>query len=629
MQDIASYRESALGAAPLLFARRVKMADLAAANRLLHSVFGFADFRAGQAEIIETILAGRDVLAVMPTGSGKSLCYQLPALMRDGLTIVVSPLIALMRNQVAQLRSYGIAAASLNSSNDFDQNRQIEQDIARGELRLVYIAPERLARADTTALLRNAKVGMIAVDEAHCISQWGHDFRPEYRSLAGLHGELGGPQVVAFTATADAATRTDIVAQLFREPPQIFVHGFDRPNLRLAMSARSNGRGQILQFLASHRDDSGIIYCSSRRSTEELAQFLRDEGVKTLAYHAGMEGADRSRHQDTFLQDDGVVMVATIAFGMGIDKPDVRFVCHANMPNNIESYYQEIGRAGRDGLPADTLTLYSTGDITLRRRQIEESAASDEQKHIDRLRLNALVALCESPRCRRQTLLGYFGETAPPCGNCDVCGGNVVVVDRTIAAQKAMSAILRTGERFGTEHLVNLLLGEETEAIKKFGHDVLPTFGVGKEHSRNEWRSIFRQLYAAGILAMDITHYGRWTVPPAGRAVLRGQAKIELRSDPVTVGKKAARKAAAAATLAEGGESDQALFHALRARRSALARAQAVPAYVILPDRSLLDMARRKPATLAELAGIHGVGETKLARYGAQFLEVIRDHQNG
>jgi ATP-dependent DNA helicase RecQ len=608
------------------------MADLAAATKLLRSVFGFAAFREGQAEIIEQILAGREVLAVMPTGSGKSLCYQLPALLRDGLTIVVSPLIALMRNQVAQLKGYGIAAAALNSANDFGQNRDVIEQIQRGELRLVYVAPERLAKPDTIALLKNAKLGLLAVDEAHCISQWGHDFRPEYLTLAALHDTLGALQTVAFTATADVATRADIVARLFREPPQIFVHGFDRPNLHLAMGPRGHGRNQVLGFIARHRGESGIVYCGTRRKTEDIAAFLRDEGVKALAYHAGMEPADRSRHQDAFLREDGVVMVATIAFGMGIDKPDVRYVCHHNLPNNIESYYQEIGRAGRDGLPADTLTLYSTGDIGLRRRQIEESTASDEQKRVDRLRLNALVALCESPRCRRQTLLGYFAETlAAPCGNCDVCSGGVGMMDGTIAAQKAMSAILRTGERFGTEHLVNLLLGEETEAITKFRHQALPTFGVGKEFSRNEWRSIFRQLYAAGILALDITGYGHWTVAPAGREVLRGKAAIQLRRrDSVSSsgGKKAARAATATAALGATG-AEQELFQALRARRSALAKSEAVPAYVVLPDRSLLDMARKKPATMEQMGQVEGVGAVKLSRYGSDFLDVIRQHRTG
>jgi ATP-dependent DNA helicase RecQ len=603
------------------------MADLAAANHLLRSVFGFASFRDGQAEIIEAILAGRDVLAVMPTGSGKSLCYQLPALLGDGLTIVVSPLIALMRNQVAQLRGYGIAAAALNSANEFYENQDIAEQIARGELRLAYIAPERLARPEILTMLKPAKVATVAVDEAHCISQWGHDFRPDYMNIATIRDELGARQTVAFTATADAATRADILGRLFPAPPEVFVHGFDRPNLRLAMSPRGGGRGQLVQFVGAHRGDSGIVYCSSRKATEELAAFFREQGINALPYHAGMEPADRSRHQDVFLQEDGVVMVATIAFGMGIDKPDVRFVCHANMPSTIESYYQEIGRAGRDGLPADTLTLFSIADIALRRRQIEESASSDEQKRVDRMRLNALVSLCESPQCRRQTLLRYFGETIGPCGNCDVCAGGVAVIDGTIAAQKAMSAILRTGERFGSEHLIDLLLGEETDAIRKFGHDRLPTFGVGKENNRNQWRSIFRQLYAAGILSLDITGYGRWTVLPAGRAVLTGKARIELRRDAVAEGRKA-RKGAAAPALA-AGDADQALFQALRARRTALAKAQSVPAYVILPDRSLHDMARRKPETTAEMAGIHGVGEAKLARYGEAFLEVIRGHRGG
>jgi ATP-dependent DNA helicase RecQ len=603
------------------------MADLAAAQNLLHSVFGFASFRPGQAEIVDTILDGRDVLAVMPTGSGKSLCYQLPALMRGGLTVVVSPLIALMRNQVAQLRGYGVAAASLNSSNHFQENQLIVDRIERGELRLAYIAPERLARPDTIELLRRAKVALLAVDEAHCISQWGHDFRPEYLTLGGLRGQLGGVQIVAFTATADAATRSDIEARLFAAPPQIFVHGFDRPNLRLAMSPRT-GSKQIAQFVAAHPEQSGIVYCGSRKRTEEIAEFLRGQGVKALPYHAGMDAADRSRHQDVFLQEDATVMVATVAFGMGIDKPDVRFVCHANLPNNIESYYQEIGRAGRDGLPADTLTLYSTSDIALRRRQIEDNNAADEQKRIDRLRLNALVALCEAPRCRRQTLLGYFGETAERCGNCDVCDGGVTVIDGTVLAQKAMSAVLRTGERFGTEHLVSLLIGQETEQIEKFNHQRLPTFGVGKDKSRNEWRSIFRQLYAAGILTLDIREYGRWEVTDTGRAVLRGQAKIELRQDVTTFGKKAARKAAAAVALGNS-EDDQDLFRALRVRRSALAKAEAVPAYVVLPDKSLIDMARRRPGNLGEMAEVYGIGDAKLARYGQDFLDVIRQHQEG
>jgi ATP-dependent DNA helicase RecQ len=601
------------------------MADLAAAHQALRSTFGFAAFRPDQAEIISSILEGQDVLAVMPTGSGKSLCYQLPALVRDGLTVVVSPLIALMRNQVAQLRSYGVAAAALNSANDPDENRAVLDRLARGELRLVYVAPERLVRPDTLDLLKRAKVRLLAVDEAHCISQWGHDFRPEYAGLGKVQMELGGVQTAAFTATADAATRTDILARLFSREPTVFVHGFDRPNLRLAMAAKIGGRKQIADFVMTHRGQNGIVYCSSRRKTEALAEFLRDSGVKALAYHAGMEPADRSRHQDVFLQDDGIVMVATVAFGMGIDKPDVRFVLHADMPANIESYYQEIGRAGRDGLAADTLTLYGMGDIRLRRLQIDESDSSDEQKRVDRQRLNALVSLCESPRCRRQTLLGYFGETAEPCGNCDFCCDGAEVIDGTIAAQKALSAIVRTGQRFGTEHLANVLIGENSEAVGKFGHDCLPTFGVGKEYSRQEWRSIFRQLHGAGVIALDITGYGTWSVTAIGRQVLKGAAKVTLRKDtlkPVT--RKNARATANAAALADGVPGDQALFEALRKRRSELAKEQGVAAYVVFADKSLIDMAQRRPATLGEMATVHGVGAAKLRQYGDTFLDVIR-----
>jgi ATP-dependent DNA helicase RecQ len=602
------------------------MADLAAAEQTLRTIFGFESFRAGQAEIIETILDGRDVLAVMPTGSGKSLCYQLPALLREGLTVVVSPLIALMRNQVAQLRGYGIAAASLNSANDFAENRDILEAIARGELRLVYVAPERLLKSETMALFKIAKVGLLAVDEAHCISQWGHDFRPEYLALGKVREELGAAQIIALTATADAVSRADIQAKLFPQPPKVFVHGFDRPNLRLTMRPKSGGRRELLDFVAAHRGQSGIVYCLSRKKTEEVAQLLAAEGFRALPYHAGMDAATRSRHQDAFLQEDAVVIVATIAFGMGIDKPDVRFVCHVDMPSNIESYYQEIGRAGRDGLAADTLTFYGTADIRLRRMQIDERASSEEQKRVERQRLTALVALCESPRCRRQMLLGYFAETAPPCGNCDVCLDGAEVIDGTIAAQKAMSAMLRTGERFGSEHLINLLVGEETEAIGKFRHQVLPTFGVGKEFSKNEWRSIFRQLHAAGIIEQDMASYGRWIVTPAGRAVLKGLTKLSLRKDAVkAVPRKERTARAAKAPPGESAPADQALFEALRQRRTTLAKAQGVPAYVVFADRTLLELARLRPRTLAEMSEVHGVGEAKLRQYGETFLTVIRE----
>jgi len=544
---------------------------------------------------------------------------------------VVSPLIALMRNQVAQLCGYGVKAAALNSANEASENRAVLDAIGRGELRLLYVAPERLVRSDTLDHHKRAKITLLAVDEAHCISQWGHDFRPEYAALGTVQAALGGVQTLAFTATADAATRADILAKLFSRPPAVFVHGFDRPNLRLAMQAKAVGRKQVADFIKAHHGQSGIVYCSSRRKTEELAKFLRETGVNGLPYHAGMEPTARSHNQDIFLQEDGVVMVATVAFGMGIDKPDVRFVLHADMPANIESYYQEIGRAGRDGLPADTLTLYGMGDIRLRRLQIDDSDATDEQKRVDRQRLNALVSLCESPRCRRQTLLAYFGETTQPCGHCDFCCDGAEVIDGTIAAQKVLSAILRTGERFGTEHLTNVLIGEDSDAILKFGHDCLPTFGVGKEYGKQEWRSIFRQLHGAGTIALDITgriaSSGTWSVTAAGRRVLTGADTVTLRKDtlkPAT--RKSARAAANAAALADGAAGDTALFEALRRRRSELAKEQRIAAYVVFADRTLLDMVRLKPAPAAEMSAVHGVGEAKLRQYGDVFLEATRQH---
>ncbi|MCC7348241.1 MAG: RecQ family ATP-dependent DNA helicase, partial [Variibacter sp.] len=519
-------------------------------------------------------------------------------------------------------RNFGVAAASLNSANDAGETRDTLESLARGELRLLYVAPERLAKPETIALLTQAGARLLAVDEAHCISQWGHDFRPEYLMLGDLQASLGAEQIIALTATADAATRADILAKLFRRKPKVFVHGFDRPNLRLDIQLKSTSPArQIGTFLQAHRGMSGIVYCSSRKRTEELAATLRASGVHALAYHAGMDAAARARNQDVFLQEDGVVMVATVAFGMGIDKPDVRFVCHADMPSTVEAYYQEIGRAGRDGLPADTLTLYGMGDVRLRRMQIEDGESSDEQKRIERARLNALVALCESPRCRRQALLAYFGEASGPCGNCDVCAGGVAVVDGTIPAQKALSAMARTGERFGTEHLVSILLGEETEGVAKFGHARLPTFGVGGEYDRIAWRGVFRQMHGAGLVALDVAGHGGWAMTDAGRAVLRGKATFELRADRLKPAR--AKRVRAQAQASEAAGVDETLLAALKQHRVALARAQNVPAYVIFPDRTLIEMAQRRPATTEALRGLHGVGEAKLSRYGESFLAVI------
>ena len=598
---------------------------LAPARARLHQVFGFADFRPGQGAIVEAVLQGRDVLAVMPTGSGKSLCFQLPALLRPGLTVVVSPLVALMRDQVGQLRGYGVAAATLNSTNDAAENRAVLDSIRDGSLRLLYVAPERLTKDGTIGLLREARISLLAIDEAHCVSQWGHDFRPEYLALGQVRESLGGVQTIALTATADRATRADIERKLFATPPQVFIASFDRPNLKLVMQPKNGGRRQLLDFVATHRGSSGIIYCSSRKRTESWAETLQGSGFNALPYHAGLDAAVRNANQDTFLKQDGVVMVATVAFGMGIDKPDVRFVCHADMPANVEAYYQEIGRAGRDGLPADTLTLYGLDDMRLRRLQIEEGQASDERKRIERQKLNALIALCEAPRCRRQTLLAYFGETAPLCGNCDLCLGGADAFDGTVDAQKVMSAILRTGERFGTEHLIAVLTGAGTEAVLRHGHDKLPTFGVGKERSSNEWRSLIRQLYAAGLIALEMDH-GRWTLTQAARPVLRGAERIELRKDLLTAtgGRKARRAGGSSGGAAQNlNVADAALLDALKALRRDLAAKLGQPTYVVFPDRTLLEMVSFKPRTLAAMRELYGIGETKLQRYGAVFLEVL------
>ena len=443
-------------------------ASLSTAHALLRNVFGFSAFRPGQEEIVTAVLDGENVLAVMPTGSGKSLCYQLPAIARPGLTVVVSPLIALMRDQVRSLTAAGVAAGSLNSSNEPAENARVMTLLRKGELRLLYLAPERLARPDTVEMLAESDVSLMAIDEAHCVSQWGHDFRPEYLTLGSLARQIGGRlQTMALTATADAPTRGDIVDKLFADPPRTFVRSFDRPNLRLAFKPKERSSKQVLAFVKSHDGESGIVYCASRRKVEELAETLKEAGVRALPYHAGLDKAVRDANQDTFQQEDGVVMTATVAFGMDIDKPDVRFVCHADLPGNVEAYYQEIGRAGRDGLPADTLTFYGLDDMRLRRSQIEQSDTSEDRKRIERQRFNALIALCEAPRCRRQTLLAYFGEQSEPCGNCDLCTDGVELFDGTVDAQKLMSAMRRTGERFGTEHLLNILLGTTTDAIQR------------------------------------------------------------------------------------------------------------------------------------------------------------------
>jgi ATP-dependent DNA helicase RecQ len=622
-------------------------ADIEEAKDALERVFGFTEFRPGQEEVLKAVFAGENILAVMPTGAGKSLLYQLPAIVRRGLTIVVSPLIALMRDQVQQLQAHGIAAAALNSSNSGEDNAAIEAALRRRRYRLLYVAPERLVRSDTPDLLREAGANVCAIDEAHCVSQWGHDFRPEYLGLAEATRAIGDVQLIAVTATADAPTRADIVKKLFSVKPQIFVRSFDRPNLHLSMARKADPARQIEAMVARHKGQSGIIYCGSRKGAEKLSQHLSQEGVPALPYHAGLEAAMRSAHQDEFLRHDGVVIVATIAFGMGIDKPDVRFVCHADLPQSIEAYYQEIGRAGRDGLPAETLTLFSDADILLRERQINEGGALPDRKRMEKRKLNALIALCETPRCRRQTLLAAFGEAAKPCGNCDICDGKWALFNGAIAAQKVMSAIHRTSGRFFSGHLGNLLAGRTTEAIRRHGHDLLPTFGVGKEYKPAAWKSIFHQLHAADLIAQDPEDRDRWILTGAGHAVLKGEAPLTLRGDiPLPGGHKVDLRRGLAEIEAAGTEDpavprksfepakpesagppltaqENRLLAALKAKRLEVARDQKQPAFIIFHDSVLIEMARRRPQTPEDLLLIPGVGPAKAARHGAIFLKVI------
>ncbi len=596
---------------------------MARAREALTSVYGFSSFRPGQEEILAATLDGKDVLAVMPTGSGKSLCFQLPPILREGLTLVVSPLIALMRDQVAQLRELGVEAASLNSSSDLEERHRIARSLRYRTLRLLYIAPERLLREDVIAYLRDATIDCLAIDEAHCVSQWGHDFRPEYLRLREVVEALGGLQTVAVTATADAPTRSEIASKLFVRRPEVFVRSFDRPNLFLAMRPKTNATRQLVERLDAHRGESGIIYCASRRRTEELADELVRNGRRALPYHAGLDHSVRSYNHDAFLREDDCVVCATIAFGMGIDKPDVRFVFHADMPSSIEAYYQEIGRAGRDGLPADTFTLYGAGDIALRRRQILESGAPDGRKRVEIAKLDDLVALCETARCRRQTLLGMFGEDSAPCGHCDVCQGAVRLIDGRIDAQKALSAVLRTSGRFFFGHLANILSGKTTEAVERQGHNQLKTFGVGKDRAPADWRGVLRQLQSAKLIARDEDDRDRLIVTEEGRRVLRGEAPFALREDVVN-----AKPRRSARSVVEPRDADAALLAALKGLRGAIAAAQKQPAYVVFPDRTLIEMAKARPDTLDGLAGLHGVGTVKLQRYGAAFLAVIRDQTN-
>ena len=586
-------------------------------HQLLQQIFGFPGFRPGQEEIVQAVLAGRNTLAIMPTGGGKSLCFQLPALCRGGVTVVISPLIALMRDQVRALKAAGVEAGALTSGNTDAETEDVFAAIDDGRLKLLYMAPERLASGGAMGLLRRANVTMIAVDEAHCVSQWGHDFRPDYLRIGELRRALNVP-LAAFTATADEETRAEIVTRLFDgTQPETFLRGFDRPNIHLAFAVKDKPRDQILRFAAARKGQSGIVYTASRARTEVLAQALREAGHSACHYHGGMEAEERRRVEIRFQQEDGLIVVATIAFGMGIDKPDIRWVAHADLPKSIEGYYQEIGRAGRDGAAAETLTLYGPDDIRLRRTQIDEGAAPPDRKAADHGRLNALLGLAEATACRRQVLLGYFGETSPSCGNCDLCDRPVEVFDATESVRKALSAILRTGEWFGAGHLIDILTGNPTAKVREKGHDQLPTFAVGRDLSKPAWGAVFRQMMGRDLVRPDPDRYGALRMTETARPILRGEASISLRRDTIT---SAIPRVAVKMLVSD---EDAPLLSALKAKRRALAEAQGVPAYVVFPDRTLIEMAERKPATLDDMAGVTGVGAKKLESYGTAFLAVI------
>ena len=601
---------------------------MSAAQRVLRDIFGFDAFRPGQQPAIEALLAGRHVLTVMPTGSGKSLCFQVPALALGGLTVVVSPLVALMQDQVAALRLAGVAADTINSANTRAANVAAWRRVAAGETRLLYMAPERLMTERMIEALERLPVKLFAIDEAHCISQWGPSFRPEYEDLCRLRHRFPGVPLAALTATADAITRDDIAERLFGGDVESFVLGFDRPNIRLAVEMKREWKRQCRGFVARHAGESGIVYCLSRRKTEETAALLSDDGVRALPYHAGMDKDERETHQNIFMTEPGVVIVATIAFGMGIDKSDVRYVLHTDLPGSVEAYYQEIGRAGRDGMPAEVHMLYGLADIRMRRQFIEEEDAGDERRRREHKRLDALLGYCEAPACRRVTLLEYFGERIEPCGNCDVCLDPAERVDGTDDAQKVLSAVYRTGERFGAAHVIDVLRGTATEKIERAGHDRLSTFGVGADRGKNEWRSLIRQLVAAGFLRLDIGGFGGISMTGKGRGLLRGESVFLYRRDTVPARAPGPAREAKGRRRTEPEDgpltaSEAALLDALKALRLRLARERDVPAYIVFSDRTLIDMARRKPRSEEEFADVNGVGAAKLAAFAAPFLAAI------
>ena len=599
------------------------MSVTTAAQKILSSVFGYSEFRGSQAEIIDHMIAGNDALVLMPTGGGKSLCYQIPAIVRKGVGIVVSPLIALMQDQVDALLQFGVKAAFLNSSLDAQHAWRVEQELVNGQLDLLYVAPERLLTPRFLELLARTEVGLFAIDEAHCVSQWGHDFRPEYVQLSVLHERFPNIPRIALTATADEPTQREIILRLDLTNARQFTSSFDRPNIRYRIVQKQNSRDQLNQFLESeHRGDAGIVYCLSRKRVDETAQWLQEKGWSALPYHAGLSNVVRQKNQKKFICEEGVIIVATVAFGMGIDKPNVRFVAHLDLPKSMEGYYQETGRSGRDGLPATAWLSYGLGDVIAMRQMLDGSEADEQHKRLERRKLDALLGYCETTLCRRQVMLNYFGEMySAPCNNCDNCLEPVETWDGKIAAQMALSCAYRTGQRFGVKHLVDVLLGKITPQVERFNHDKVSTFGIGQAFTQQQWQSIYRQLVAANLLTVDMSGFGSLRLTEKCNPVLRGEQTIALRKDP-EISKKKQKKSLKREQTA-GTIPDDGLWKALKEKRLHLAREQGVPPYVIFHDSSLMEIHEKKPKTLDEFATISGVGKSKLQRYGDAFINLL------
>jgi ATP-dependent DNA helicase RecQ len=596
------------------------------ALHILQSVFGYPAFRGQQGEIVEHIVNGGDALVLMPTGGGKSLCYQIPAMLRDGVGVVVSPLIALMQDQVDALAEVGVRAAFLNSTQTYQESSRIERMVRNGELDLVYVAPERLMTPRCMELLEESKIALFAIDEVHCVSQWGHDFRPEYIQLSILHERFPSVPRIALTATADQQTRAEIITRLQLGDAMQFVSSFDRPNIRYQIVEKDNGRKQLLDFIkAEHVGDSGIVYCLSRKKVEETAEFLNQNGIKTFPYHAGMSNADRSTNQARFLREDSIVMTATIAFGMGIDKPDVRFVAHLDLPKSIEGYYQETGRGGRDGLPANAWMAYGLQDVVLQRRMIDESEADETFKRVLGTKLDAMLGLCETLSCRRMRLLAYFGQEGAPCGNCDTCLVPPTSFDATVPVQKLLSAIYRVDQRFGAMHVIDVLRGVDSDKIKQWHHDKLSTFGIGADRSEAEWRAILRQCIALGLVTVDYDSYNALKLTDAAKPVLRGGQQIQLRQYQKPVRQKREPAKQKAYVTADLSSAEQVIFDKLRWWRVEMARTHNVPAYVIFVDATLREIAKVKPQSLDDLRGVSGVGEKKLLTYGEDVVRLIAE----